>query len=66
MRRFYAEPCYNIQWVFFKFAFVAVCFIRSDLWVNKTIFVRLYRAFYKTAGLALRFPDLPLRVPPRE
>ena len=41
MRRFYAKPCHNIRWVFFSFAFVAVCSIRNGLRVDKTISVRL-------------------------
>ena len=45
MRRFNTELCHNIRWVFFYFVFVAVCFIQSDLRVDKTISVRLYGAF---------------------
>ena len=42
MRRFNAELCHNIRWVFLYFGFVAVCLIRNGLRVDKTISVRLY------------------------
>ena len=66
MRRFNTELCHNIRWVFFYFAFVAVCFIQNGLRVDKTISVRLYGAFYKMAGAVLHFPDSPWRVPQGE
>ena len=54
MPRLYAEPCHNILWVIFCFAFVGVCFVRNGLRIDKTISVRLYGALcsYRFAILA--------------